>query len=335
MTTEQKTKKRPFYYRRAKWDEQRKDKSLEELLITSHVTLKTVGARTFIAGEGEIRGADFEARPGQGVFLHVASYVPDEQTTTIEKDTAATRTKLYAETASAGRNFLGGDIFVYVKDNHLILCPSGVRETVAFSYIYQVLQKCKHHRMLASFQLEKVAKASKLAMIASEGVKAIELNSSLYEASLDHVTAVAKKKKDSKFKVEELLKKTAEFIEEMFAEDADLKEIKEKENLDIKLSLRFDGREARKKGKAADFGVLGKSRLKKTSEAIVAEFEKGALEDGFIIVTGEGNTITPDEIRVSESFRVEVFGKSLNRDDAYLKLKGYYDKLKGSGVLSK
>lgn len=332
MSVEEKTKKRPFYYRRAKWDEQKKGKSLQALLEACHEVLPTVGDRTFTAGEGELRGADVDVRPGEGVFLHIASYVPNEQTTTIEKSKRAKRSKLHAETASEGRDFLGGDVFVLVRDNHLILCPSGVRETVVHSYIYQILKKCGHSKMLASLELEKIAKASKIAMIENEGVKSIELSSSLYDASMTEIQV--NKKAASQKKIDELLKKAAELFEEMFAKDPELSEIKDQENLDIKISLNFDGREARRKGQPVGFGDLGRSRLKKTSEEIIKEFEDAKDDEGFKIVTGQGNVITPTEIRVSDSYHVKVFGKSIDKGDAFDKLKHYYDKLKGSGVLS-
>nr|WP_298165289.1 hypothetical protein [uncultured Pseudomonas sp.] len=332
MPTDKKTKKRPFYYRRAKWDELKKSKTLQALLESCHESLPTVGDRTFIAREGELRGADVEARPGEGLFLHIASYVPNEQTTTIEKSKRVKRSKLHAETASEGRDFLGGDIFVLVRDNHLILCPSGVRETVVHSYIYQILKKCGHSKMLASFELEKIAKASKMAMIANEGVKSIELNSSLYDASMTQIQS--NKNTASQKKIDELLKKASELFEEMFAKDPELSEIKDQENLDIKISLNFDGRAARKKGQPVGFGELGRSRLKKTSEEIIKEFEDTNDDEGFKIVTGQGNVITPTEIRVSDFYHIKTFGKSIDKSDAFDKLKDYYEKLKGSGVLA-
>lgn len=336
MAPKEKTKKRPFYYRRAKWDEINKEPSLEEILKTCHEDLSTVGDRTFVSGEGEIRGADADHRPGEGLFLHIASLIPDEQTTTIEKSKRVKRSKLHAEAATAGRDFLSGDIFALVKDNHLILCPSGVRESVVHTYIYNVLKKCKYVRMLASFDLEKIAKASKLAMVATEGVKSIELGTSLYDASISEIDSAAKK--ETQKKIDGLLKKAAELFEDMFAKDPNLNEIKEQENLNIKISLNFDGREARRKGKPVGFGEVGRSRLKKTSEEIIKEFEEkaslGFEEDGFKIVTMAGNVITPSEIRVSDSYSVKVFGKSIDKSDTFDKLKAYYDRLKSSGVLA-
>lgn len=336
MAKKAKTKKRPFYYRRAGWDEINRDPTLEKILTDCHQALATVGDRTFVLGEGEIRGADADVRSGVGLFLHVASYVPDELTTTIEKTKVAKKSKLHAEPATAGREFLSGDIFVLVKDNHVILCPSGVRESVAHSYIYNVLKKSGHHRMLASFDLEKIAKASKLAMVAAEGVKSIELGSSLYDASISELNVAGKKA--SQKKIEDVLKRAAELFEDLFAQDPDLSEIKEQENLNIKISLNFDGREARRKNKPIGFGEIGRSRLNKTSEEIIKEYEAqpqlDVEDDGFKIVTMAGNIITPNEIRVSDSFSVNTFGKSIDKADAFDKLSSYYDKLKKSGVLA-
>ncbi|HFE8883388.1 hypothetical protein HJ572_02240 [Pseudomonas aeruginosa] len=48
MAPKEKTKKRPFYYRRAKWDEMNKEPSLEKILTICHEELSTVGDRTFL-----------------------------------------------------------------------------------------------------------------------------------------------------------------------------------------------------------------------------------------------------------------------------------------------
>ncbi|HCF1133432.1 TPA: hypothetical protein NH763_003105 [Pseudomonas aeruginosa] len=80
--------------------------------------------------------------------------------------------------------------------------------------------------------------------------------------------------------------------------------------------------------KSADFAKSG---------SLFQSFHKEYLgfdEDGFKIVTMAGNVITPTEIRVSDSYHVKVFGKSIDKSDTFDKLKGYYDRLKSSGVLA-
>jgi hypothetical protein len=161
-------------------------------------------------------------------------------------------------------------------------------------------------------------------MIRDEGVKEVELDTSLYEASLMHLDK-------SKAKVSGIYKVVADQIAAVFSKDKSLSQIQEKENLNVKVSIKFDGREARKHLKEADFGVAGKKRLVKTAEQVISEFEKDG-EDGFVIITGANNRISSEEIRVSDTFRVKALGKSLSKEAAWSRLKEYHDRLSEDGV---
>lgn len=315
-------KNKKFYYRRAVWDGQGKV-SLERLLVDAHRTLDTVGKRTFEVGSGaEIRGANF--KDNDGLYLQIASYVPGEATSIIDKDKTAKSSNVDAQNAPSGKDYLDGDIFVYIKGNHVILCPSGAREKVVETYIWHILRACNHKDIAKTFELDKVAKASKLKMIRDEGVKEIDLDSSLYEASLLHMDK-------SKPKVSSIKRSVADQLAAIFGKDKELKEIKEKENLNIKITLKIDGMEARRHSKEPDFGDAGRKRLEKTAEQIISEFESDD-ENGFVIVTGMNNRITAEEIRVSDLFKVKTLGKSLSRQSAWFKLKEYYNRLNDDGV---
>ena len=322
VVKKQSFKSKKFYYRRAKWDGQDKQ-SLETLLIEAHQLLDPVGKRTFKVSSGaEIRGASF--KNDDGLYLQIASYVPDEATSLIDKSAGAKQSEVTAQTAPQGKDYLDGEVFVYIKGNHVILCPSGVRETVVEIYVWHVLTAIENNEIAKTFELDKIAKTDKLRMIKDEGVKEIELNTSLYEASLLHMDK--KKPKVSGWK-----KAIANQLSAIFSEDDDLKDITEKENLNVKVTIKFDGMEARKNSKDAEFGKAGKKRLEKTAEQVIAEFD-AEHTNGFVIVTGEDNRITSDEIRVSDSFKVETFGKSLSKNAAWAKLKEYHDKLNIDGI---
>lgn len=316
-----KTKK--FYYRRAKWEGQGKT-TLQSIMENAHVELDTVGKRTFeVASGAEIRGANF--KNDDGFYIQVASYVPGEATSIIDKDKSAQVSDVSAQNAPSGKDYLDGDIFIYINGNHVILCPSGAREKIAEKYFWHVLRAFDNKDIARSFELDKVAKASKLKMIRDEGVKEVELDASLYEASLLHLDR-------TKPKVSGLKKAVADQVLAIFGKDKTLKEIKEKENLNLKISLKFDGREAQRHSKEPKFGEAGKKRLKRTAEQVISEFEK-SHDDGFLIITGENNRITSEEIRVSDSVRVKTLGKSLSRESAWLNLKEYYKRLNSDGVL--
>ncbi|USE70854.1 hypothetical protein CTT31_17690 [Pseudoalteromonas maricaloris] len=315
-------KNKKFYYRRARWDKQGK-KTLERVLIDAHKTLYTVGKRTFLASTGaEIRGASF--KDDKGLYLQIASYVPGEATSIIDKSKRAKQSNVTAQPAPDGKDYLDGEVFVYVKGNHVILCPSGVRESVVETYFWHVLRAVDEKVIAQTFELDKVAKTNKLRMIKDEGVKEIDLNTSLYEASLIHMDR-------SRPKVGDWKKALANQFSAVFSKDKDLKEITEKENLNVKVTIKFDGLEARKHSKDPEFGKSGKKRLERTAEQVIQAFDEDE-ENGFIIVTGAGNRITSDEIRVSDSFRVETLGKSLNKNATWTKLKEYHDRLDSDGV---
>ncbi len=325
-----------LFYRRATWTNQEKD-TLESTLKICHENFKTTSQRTFKGLYGsEIQCARYLPKDKVGLFFQIASYVPGQSTTAIEESSATSEKSDISEVvAPKGNNFLDGDIFLLVNRNNVILLQSGVRENVALNYMCQMLEKNAFKHALMSLEFLGIAKEDKVEMIQTQGVKAIELNASLYEASLMHLEK-QNEKAQRETKVFDLPGIVADSLKQVFAKDKNLKEITEKENVNIKLSITFDGREAKKKKNKKDggFGELGRSRLQKTSEMIVKECLEEDL-DGFTIITGDNNKIKSDEIVVSDNYRVKTFGKSLDQSDAFEKIEEYYFQLEHRGILTR
>lgn len=109
-----KTKK--FYYRRATWTES-VDYTLEQFLRGAHDHYTTTLERTFPGNYGtEMRGAKYKDGDSAGVFLQVASYVPDQPTSIIPKASSQeSNSVISAVTPPEGNDFLDGDIFLLVK----------------------------------------------------------------------------------------------------------------------------------------------------------------------------------------------------------------------------
>lgn len=326
MASQRKSHKlKKFYYRRAHWEKQEKTTTLEKLLADAHNHLDTVGMRSFTVNSGlEVRGASY--KESHGFYLQIASYDPGGPTSIIDKNKVLRESTVSAQNAPDGSDYLVGDVFVFIKDNHVILCTSGVRENVVDIYIRNILKAYGMKGISQTFELDKVAKTDKLKMIRDEGVKGIDLNTSLYEASLLHLD------RDNP-KISSIKKAVADQITAIFRKDQDLKDIKEKENLNIKISLKFDGQEAMKHSKEPQFGESGRKRLEEAAKQVITDYET-EQEDGFVITTRSGNTIKANEIRVSDSFYVEKLGNSLSKNSAWTKLKEYYDRLDGEGVLT-
>jgi len=115
--------------------------------------------------------------------------------------------------------------------------------------------------------------------------------------------------------------------------DDTLQEIDDRENVNVKISLSFDGKRANLKEskQIKGFGDSGKEHLSTVAKALVNDPDSR----GFKILTNLGNTITAEQIRVSDSKKVDTFGKSLNKQDAWNKLYLYHGELNSTGVLSR
>lgn len=328
-------KMKRLFYRRAFWEGQKKDGALEDFISECHKKFTSTSDRTFKGLYGtEIQCAKYEYKKNVGIFMQIASYVPGQSTSVINNASAQTTESPVSEVeAPVGNDFLDGDIFFFINGNNIILLQSGARDTVALHYLNQMLIKNSFEHISSTLEFQKIANEDKVQMIKNEGVKSIELNASLYEASLMYAD---KKKQDQKIKVTKIMEIKgiiAEHIRQVFAKDESLNSISEKENVNIKLSISFDGREARKHKKDPTFGELGRSRLQKCSEKIVQEDMEES--DGFTIITGDGNQIKTDEIVVSDKFQIKTLGISLFPSHAFQRLEEYFYQLKDRGILTK
>lgn len=181
--------------------------------------------------------------------------------------------------------------------------------------------------MGATFEMLKVAKADKIKVIQNEGVRSIDLNSSLYSASVDRLT-----KQQSE--ISNFMSKVAKDFKAILAKDNTNEELNEHINLNMKLLFSFDGATAYKnRNKVVDFGLEGKQHLKQAATTVL----NGVSEDdelGFSIITNGDTKISPSDIEVSSAVDINKQGKTINKTDAWKKLRTYYNELKEKGVLN-
>lgn len=306
-------KQRTMFYRRAAWIAG-KSGNLEKELKAAHKILSSTAERTFPHNEGEMQGLSFEPSD-QGFCMHIASYVPHQATSLVPFPSRASVKNTTPQSPPDKHNYLEGDIFVVIRGNHIVLCPSGARESVAISYMTHALRRSGKDKLITHFSVEPVVSIDKLKIIQQEGVKKIALNASLYEASTDYL-----ERKTTKMT---LLNGLATEVLTLFAKDNDdrLKGVGEFENLSVRVEISFD---SRKRG-----GEIGRERLERTAEKVILDNE----DDGFQIITGSGKKFAPNSIRINESVGLSVFGNSVEREKAWDSLKKYLDSLHESGAL--
>lgn len=302
---------RTLFYRRVVWFEGAK-RNLQSFVDSAHKKLSTTQSRTFLHNDVEIQGLSIQ-KAKHGSFIHVAAYVPDQTTSLVPRPSKAKSKQTDTEDPPDNFNFMEGDVFIYVVKNNLIICPSGARESVAFSYLRKLLHHGGHSDIAGDFEVEAVANIDKVKLLKQEGVKKIKLDSTLFEASVDYM-----ERKTTKMT---MLNSVAKDFMEIFAKDknTDLRSIEDLENLSVKVEISFD---SRKKG-----GEIGRERIEKAAGKFINE------EEGFSIVTGDGKTLTPEEVRISQKIKLAGHGNSVFRSDVLISAEGYYQDLKEAGVL--
>jgi hypothetical protein len=106
----------------------------------AHTSLGSSADRLLDYGDGKLQGMDCpHGRPA--VVIHVAAFIPDQPASLVPSPSVA---KSVLNTSDQpppkGHNFLEGDIFILISENHLILCPSGLRESAALHYVSWMLE---------------------------------------------------------------------------------------------------------------------------------------------------------------------------------------------------
>ncbi|ASD67701.1 MULTISPECIES: hypothetical protein [Pseudoalteromonas] len=326
LNTETRSKK--LYYRRASWQAKTKT-SLEKMIIAAHEQFPSSGERTFARIGGEVQCSSSQVKDEhKGIYLHITSYKPGEEASILDNDKTKSEcdTDIYA--APEGKEFLDGDLFAYIRNNHVLFCSSSLREAGLQYYLRKILAKYGKPEVGHTLTLASIADSNKLKVIRKEGVKAIDLNMSLYNASLLRLEETDKKSHG-------LMNKVYEEFSRVFAEDPENSEMTEMENVDVRVSLRFDGKNAHHKRKTPEFGATGKKHLKLAAEKIVHEYDpENEVGLGFEIITYGDTKISPHEIQISSHDKISKQGKSVTKVDAWQKLRTYYNDLKDKGILN-
>lgn len=222
------TRNKKLSYRRVTWTD-KNNETLEDCLKKAHEQFTTTASRTFPGkGGSEVTGADYKHKKGIGLFLQIVSYVPDQPTSTITKASTEKICAIEEAHAPHGKDYLSGDIFVLINKNDIILCTSGAREQIAAAYFRDMLIKFGLEDAALTIKMKKVAKCDKIKMIQKEGVKAIQLGASLFDAGLEHINSGLDNESP---KISDLGKVIATQLKKVFAKDPTLKEINEKENI--------------------------------------------------------------------------------------------------------
>src|SRR5690606_20666025 len=106
-----------------------------------------------------------------------------------------------------------------------------------------------------SLELKKIANLDKYKLIQEIGVAEVDLDASLFDATIEY--------EEGKNIKNDFIKSIAEALKKRYGKEKTLAELSELDNLHIDLKIRFDGKEAKRKINSENnmFGVNGRKQL--------------------------------------------------------------------------
>lgn len=305
------TEKKQLHYRRAKTS----GVPLETMVRDAHRQRFDVTARTFSLGEDLwIRcqtSTDTTGSQDDLLLLDIVKFRLGQSAAVVLNEEQGSEGATHACIPPEQTSFQLAQTFVLLAENHVIFCSVGCRENLMGAYLEWLAREAWSESYPYRFDIRPVARLDKLSLIHREGIKSINIKSTVTKAGHAHMEHGAHDKCGVRGGLGLL-------VNAMFPSTEERPEHWEslgKMNMNVSLSI--------------------PSREKKWVKAVVAEqlagqarslIEEGA--DDFVIVTGKDNKITPDELRVSKTVGLPKHANSVQTVAAWNALRTFFCELR-------
>lgn len=306
-------KEKTISYRRAEWANG-SGLTLERCVRDALKKLKSAAERTIVTAGHVIMLANHKNHQPGGLFVHIVTDTPGEHASVVPKapKTAAT-IDLKTLPPPADGEWLDGDAFLYIKDDHVCLCATQIYDRAIIYYLQNFFDKAGLRKDSTQFFLIKAADITKVKLLQNQGVKEIDLNTTLYKATVDYT-----KRKDQ---VVSLLGIVGKGIKTLLQKPNDYTP----DGLRVGLKIYTDARFTKKLS-------LGEKHIKELGVDIVENYNE--QDDDYTIITQKGQKITPKEIFLKTKVLLDGDGKSVKPASAWKELARFHDLLVKSGSLA-
>jgi hypothetical protein len=301
-------------YRRAEWfDQGTAAPPLEKCLRQALGQLKTIDERTIVRGGSNVKVAKQQDAYRGGLLLHLATETPGEAASVVPK-VVSTAIELDLRTQSPPNDgeWLDGDAFVLVHDDHVCLCTTGMHESAVATFFYHLFEKAKVPPNFRDFILLKAVDITRLTMLQRQGVQEIEIRGSLYKVTADYV--------HRQTHVPGILGLLGKEVKRQLGKPHDVTQ----DSLRVAINIKLDKRQRSRLS-------IGEKDLQTLAEDLIKNVED---DDDYTIITGDNQKITPKEIFVKTKALIEADGKTVGRDKAWQELILFYHSLLNAGVLA-
>ena len=299
-------------YRRAEWIKD-SGRTLETYIKEAHRKLSSVAERTVIYGSHHVRIVKVKDVRGGGVLLHITAEIPGDATSVVPKIKGAeAEVDLRRVAPPSYGEWLSGDAFLFVKDDHVCLCTTDIHDGAVQRFIQLVFDRAGLRSASTQFVLRKQADISAVALLRKEGVKELSIRATLYKATADY-----QRRKTEAIGVAGLIGK---HFKALLGRPDDVTS----DSLRMELVLKADKRFGR-----GDIKV-GEKQIERLATDVLTHSEP---EDEFVILTQRGQRITQKEIFMRAKVMIDSDGKTVNCEQAWHELRSFFDRLGETGLL--
>ena len=311
-------RRRTISYLRANWLNAKNGETLQTALTrclkvfpSSDATKLLVGVREFSIRHRQVDDNHFR--------IHIASWTEGEDAATVPHSLGnQANADLAMRPPDPSTDYLGGDAFVVVADNHFVFMPSGVQRKTVENYLYRLLQHS--HRKgsipteeLSDFDLFPVANRSVAQQLREEGLKEIRLNVGQYLES-----ALSDSLEAQPTRLQSL---GNDFLRHLITRETDREEIRRSQNVQAELVIKVDGR--RKGLDYAQFGTM----MKDVSDE--------AEDQDIVLVTRNNHRIKHGKLLLTKPVDVTPFANTVHYRSAWHEMEVYLlelSKMRALGV---
>jgi hypothetical protein len=262
---------------------------------------------------------------GSTVELKVVALAPGENATTVPISLQPNADAEGAAKPPTATAFKGGDFFILLHGNNVLCVGDHLRIGAVESYLREFFAHILPSEPSAvAFEVQPVARKKKAKMLEREGIKAIELNSTLYAATLDEPTGASTLFAPFRGAIGGVY----ESIKAVVKEDETEEFNEHLADVQVRLTIRIKGG---LRGPGASRAAIDALGGKLVSNGELAEDE----DISPVLVTNKGNRVSISEASVSEVFPINRRERenSLNDVDVWAILRTYHGTLKSEGVL--
>src|SRR5579859_5544494 len=130
-------------YRRAEWPTAT-GTNLEKCISNALKALPTIDDRSLFNGPQCARVAKHEDGKTGGLFLHITTETPGEAASVVPKVASnAQELSVKTEAPPPDGEWLDGDAFLYVRENHVSICATALRDGAISFFLRELMRKAK------------------------------------------------------------------------------------------------------------------------------------------------------------------------------------------------